>query len=572
MSCTSPFPAFPIELARVSDSSLRGRARSPWRPATPSAPCSNASRPRPGRKASTRGCPSFRARRFCPSLAFSCHPIPNWSPRECRPCWRSPVSTPRSGSRRLPGRLFLDLTGGRMLFGPGRDVAARLEREIERRLRLAGSVGVAGNKLISRIAAGYLTKARGLRHPAGQRTQLHRPLPVAVLPGVGSARESVLLQDLNLRRVEEVAALSVAQLRLAFGPFAPLLHQRSQGIDPSPVQPPKALARNGRGGVSGTGGKRRHLLLAELCRLVEGCGMRLRQLGQATRRLALTLTYADGVTEQGTASLDPHLSHDLALFAAVEELYYKTCRRRVRLRGCAWSAAASPPAAVSSICSPGAGTFPPRRCPAGLPRPAADQARHGDRPLGAQFRKLMSDFYPPARPFHLLPQRLGRALPGRDLRRRPRHGVDAARPDRPQRPLRHPALSGGRPRGRHRPDHRRRGGHAGAPGGAAGPGRDRLRQPLPPALRAALPHRISISPAALPSAARGSSSSPTTRPFSVPCGATPEGLYVELSPGHQMHRALALCRELRMPTVATSRAVLLEPETSSCTGCCGPSP
>ncbi len=36
-----------------------------------------------------------------------------------------------------------------------------------------------------------------------------------------------------------------------------------------------------------------------------------------------------------------------------------------------------------------------------------------------------------------------------------------------------------------------------------------------------------------------------------------EGLYVELSPGHQMHRALALSREFRLPPVATSRAVLL---------------
>ena len=38
-----------------------------------------------------------------------------------------------------------------------------------------------------------------------------------------------------------------------------------------------------------------------------------------------------------------------------------------------------------------------------------------------------------------------------------------------------------------------------------------------------------------------------------------EGLFVELSPGHQMHRALALSREMRLPPVATSRAVLLSP-------------
>jgi len=42
-----------------------------------------------------------------------------------------------------------------------------------------------------------------------------------------------------------------------------------------------------------------------------------------------------------------------------------------------------------------------------------------------------------------------------------------------------------------------------------------------------------------------------------------EGLFVELSPGHALHRALALSRELKLPTVATSRAVMLD--TSSLT-------
>lgn len=37
-----------------------------------------------------------------------------------------------------------------------------------------------------------------------------------------------------------------------------------------------------------------------------------------------------------------------------------------------------------------------------------------------------------------------------------------------------------------------------------------------------------------------------------------EALFVELSPGHALHRSLALSRELRLPPVATSRALLLE--------------
>ena len=37
-----------------------------------------------------------------------------------------------------------------------------------------------------------------------------------------------------------------------------------------------------------------------------------------------------------------------------------------------------------------------------------------------------------------------------------------------------------------------------------------------------------------------------------------QGLFVELSPGHDMHRALALSRDLRIPPVATARALMLD--------------
>jgi DNA polymerase-4 len=149
---------------------------------------------------------------------------------------------------------------------------------------------------------------------------------------VGSARESVLLQDLNLRRVEEVAALSVAQLRLPFGPFAPLLHQRAQGIDPSPVQPPRRSPEITEEAFLEQEENDDERLLAELFRLAESCGLRLRRLGQTAGRLSLGLTYADGVTEQGTAAFPHSVASDLALFAVLEDLYYKTGKRRLRLR------------------------------------------------------------------------------------------------------------------------------------------------------------------------------------------------------------------------------------------------
>ncbi|MBU5614168.1 DNA polymerase III subunit alpha [Geomonas azotofigens] len=49
-----------------------------------------------------------------------------------------------------------------------------------------------------------------------------------------------------------------------------------------------------------------------------------------------------------------------------------------------------------------------------------------------------------------------------------------------------------------------------------------------------------------------------------------EGLFVELSPGHDMHRALAVSRELRLPAVATARALLRAAKGTGSAGACPP--
>src|SRR5687767_6004503 len=56
----------------------------------------------------------------------------------------APVIEPRGY-----GHAFLDLTGTGRLFGPAVDVAARVRREVGKRLGFPLSVGVAANKLVS---------------------------------------------------------------------------------------------------------------------------------------------------------------------------------------------------------------------------------------------------------------------------------------------------------------------------------------------------------------------------------------------------------------------------------------
>jgi DNA polymerase-4 len=323
-------PAFPIALARVEDASLRGRpvAVGPANSERALLQCVSAEARAEGVR---EGMALYRARRFCPALTLLT-PDPQLTAKGTRALLELSGSYTPVWEPAAPGRLFLELTGGRRLFGPGRDVAARLERELEGRLRLAGSVGVAGNKLVSRIAAGYLKRPGVCDVLRGSEKSFLAPLPVAVLPGVGSAREAALLHDLNLRRVEEVAALAISQLRLAFGPFAPLLHQRAQGVDPSPVQPPRRSAEVAEESFLDREENDDALLLAELCRLAEGCGSRLRRLGKGALSLTLTVTHADGVAGRAATTFDAPRSLDLALYEAAEELFRRACTRRVRVK------------------------------------------------------------------------------------------------------------------------------------------------------------------------------------------------------------------------------------------------
>ena len=323
-------PAFPIALARVIHSQLRGRpvAVAALNSERALLQCVSAEAMSEGIHPGT---PIFQARKVCPALIVIA-PDPHLMAQGNRSLMElsgefTPISDPGLGP------VFLDLTASRRLFGPARDVASRLERRIFSDLRVQAMAGAGVNKLVSRIAADYLPEPGVYDVFHGAERSFLAPFPVTVLPGVGGARQAMLLRDLNLQRVEQVSELSVPQLRLAVGPFAPLLHDRSCGIDRSPVQPPRFSTEIVEEGLLDQEENDDGIRLCELLRLVEGCGLRLRRLGKGARKVTLSIMYADGVTEEGKRTLPSPTSLDLQLLSAVEGLFFATCKRRQRVRG-----------------------------------------------------------------------------------------------------------------------------------------------------------------------------------------------------------------------------------------------
>ena len=323
-------PAFPIALARAIHANLRGRpvAVAPLNSERALLQCVSAEAASDGVYAGT---PIYQARKSSPSLIVIA-PDPHLMARGSQALTElsgeyTPLVEPGAG------RVFLDLTASRRLFGPARDVAARLERAIASHLGLEAMAGAGINKLVSRVAADVMREPGVYDVFHGSEKNFLAPFPVSVLPGVGEARQTLLFRDLNLQRVEQVASLSIPQLRLAVGPFALLLHDRACGIDRSPVQPPRFSTEIVEEGLLDQEENDDAILLSELLRLGGGCGLRLRRLNKGARKVSLSVMYADGVTQQGKRLLPCPTSLDLLLLHAVEELFFTTCKRRQRVRG-----------------------------------------------------------------------------------------------------------------------------------------------------------------------------------------------------------------------------------------------
>ena len=134
---------------------------------------------------------------------------------------------------------FLDVSSVRRLFGTGREIAVSIKERIRERTRLTASVGVAENKLVAKIASD-LDKPDGLViiNAANVHARLD-PLPVSVIPGVGTQT----LKQLHAADIRTIADLRRADDRVlepVFGRFTRKTRDRAAGIDDRPVVPSRA--------------------------------------------------------------------------------------------------------------------------------------------------------------------------------------------------------------------------------------------------------------------------------------------------------------------------------------------
>jgi DNA polymerase-4 len=230
------------------------------------------------------------------------------------------------------GHLFMDATGTGRLFGPPRDVAWRLRRQIKSDLDLDPIWSVAPNKLVAKVATRLVKPDGEYLVAPGDEEALLAPLPVSLVPGIEYA-DRLRLKEFNLTHAFQVSALSLEQLEIPFAARALLLYEAVRGIDPSPVlpvgqKPPKIIVDHEFGNDTNDA----RTLEAVLYSLVEQAGSRLRRRRRAARRIAIILDYSDGMRRARQVTARPATANDLTLFELARRALQLAWARRVRIR------------------------------------------------------------------------------------------------------------------------------------------------------------------------------------------------------------------------------------------------
>lgn len=129
---------------------------------------------------------------------------------------------------------WLDVTGSRLLFGSGKEIADRIRKEIREEFGLSVSVGVSFNKIFAKLGSDYKKPDATTVIDRANWKRILYPLPVTDLLFVGKSTASVL-DTLAVRTIGDLAALDCDFLKRRLGKGGVQLWRYANGLDQSPV-------------------------------------------------------------------------------------------------------------------------------------------------------------------------------------------------------------------------------------------------------------------------------------------------------------------------------------------------
>jgi DNA polymerase-4 len=193
---------------------------------------------------------------------------------------------------------FVDLAAGTALgtADQARRTGERLRARIRAVTGLPGSVGLAGSKMLAKIASEQAKPDGLVLITPGTERELLAPLPVRTLPGVGPATDATLRRAGISTIGDAVQAGEAELLRLLGKAHGTVLFAMANGIDERRVEPDrdaKSVSVEDTFEVDLTDRAR---VRSEVTRLATRCAERLRSAGRSARTVVLKVRRHDFTT------------------------------------------------------------------------------------------------------------------------------------------------------------------------------------------------------------------------------------------------------------------------------------
>ncbi len=228
---------------------------------------------------------------------------------------------------------FLDVAGLRRVSGPPLEIAARLRQQVQERVGLPITVGIARTKFLAKVASGVAKPDGLLLVPPDHELEFLHPLAVERLWGVGPVTAEKL-RGRAITTVGEVAQLTEATLVAMLGRASGRhLHALAHNRDPRPVE---ARRRRRSIGSQHALGWRRHSMTeldAVLVGVVDRVARRMRAGGRVGRTVILRLRFDDLSRATRSHTLSRATAHTDTILRAARALLV-AAEPRLRQDGC----------------------------------------------------------------------------------------------------------------------------------------------------------------------------------------------------------------------------------------------
>lgn len=227
---------------------------------------------------------------------------------------------------------FMDVGSARRRFGSPRQIAEEIRARVHDEQGITCSVGVAPNKFLAKLASTQAKPDGLLVVPAERVVAFLHPMPVGALWGVGERTEEQLLR-LGLRTVADIAHVPRATLIRALGPAAGShLAELAWGRDARRVTMHEPERSVGNEETFARDVDDPEVVIAELLRLSDKVGSRLRHHGLVGSTLSIKVRFADFTTITRSRKLRTPTDSSREIFHTARELFQALGLQRARLR------------------------------------------------------------------------------------------------------------------------------------------------------------------------------------------------------------------------------------------------